>query len=72
MRLSEEYWTKETKKIFKFEDTSMLEDIKDSKGKVIRYRTVFVIKDTEDNAREDAKLDAGYSLISAYVLPEWW
>lgn len=61
-----------TKKLFKFEDQQMLEDLLDSKGKVIRYRVVFVISTSEELARGEAKLDEGYSLVSSYSLPSGW
>lgn len=61
-----------TKKLFKFEDSSMFEDSVNPNGKVIRYRTVFAINTSEEQAREDAKLDIGYVLVSSYVLPEGW
>lgn len=61
-----------TKKLFKFEDESILEDLVSPSGKVIRYRVVFVISTDEETARKDANLDVGYSLISSYDLPEGW
>lgn len=61
-----------TKKLFKFEDESMLEDSVNPSGKVIRYRVVFSVSTDEETARNDANLDVGYSLISSYVLPEGW
>lgn len=61
-----------TKKLFKFEDQQMLEDLLDSKGKVIRYRVVFVISTSEELARSEAKLDEGYSLGNSYSLPSGW
>ncbi|HNU62031.1 MAG TPA: hypothetical protein PKL04_07515 [Methanofastidiosum sp.] len=61
-----------TKKLFKFEDKSMLEDLVNPSGKVIRYRVVFTISTDEETARNDANLDVGYSLISSYDLPEGW
>lgn len=61
-----------SKKLFKFEDESMLEDSVNPSGKIIRYRVVFVISTSEELARCESKLDEGYSLVSSYVLPEGW
>lgn len=59
-------------KLFKFEDQNILIDVTNDKGKVTRYKTVFVIKESEELARIDAGLDEGYILVRSYDLPEGW
>ena len=59
-------------KLFKFEDQTLLADVTNDKGKVTRYKTVFVINESEDIARVDAGLDECYSLVCSYELPEGW
>jgi hypothetical protein len=61
-----------TKKLFKFEDQNLLEDATNDKGKVTRYKVVFVIKESEELARIGAGLDEGYTLVRSYELPEGW
>jgi hypothetical protein len=61
-----------TKKLFKFEDQNLIVDATNDKGKVTRYKTVFAINTSEEQAREDAKLDVEYVLVNSYELPEGW
>lgn len=58
--------------MLRFLDSSIPSDIINDKGKVTRYKEVFCISDSEDNARVKSKLDEGYTLLGFKELGKDW
>ena len=58
--------------LWHFLDGSISSDVISDKGRITRFKEVFCISDSEDNARVKSKLDSEYTLIEVKELGEDW